>query len=187
MRRVKYVFYRILSQHFVLGNCGNKCFNVAAAAFITKLWNVQRWLGGGRSSRHVSPPSLETTRSTWHVSGVVEDNHTWDAKVKLERLALTGVLGEEQLAVNKSSFWRLVLFRIGSDKDLWILGRELIKFSNDTKTFLKAGLSSLVVPRQLSSNLRNAFGVSVRNFSIAGFSLPQPTMNKIWSLLFMWL
>ena len=61
-------------------------------------------------------------------------HHTWDAKVKLERLALTGVLGEEQLPLNRSSLWRLVLndkseiclitilkthlLRIGSDKDL---------------------------------------------------------------------
>ena len=29
--------------------------------------------------------------------------HTCEAKVKLERLALTGVFGEEQLALNNSS------------------------------------------------------------------------------------
>jgi len=64
--------------------------------------------------------------------------------VKLDKLALTGVLGEEQLLANRSSLWRLVLFKIGSDNDLWIFGKELIRFSRDTKTFLKAGLSSLV-------------------------------------------
>ena len=35
-------------------------------------------------------------------------NHTCEAKVKLE-LGMTGVLGEEQLLVNISSLWRLVL------------------------------------------------------------------------------
>ena len=37
------------------------------------------------------------------------NHHTWEAKVKLDKLALTGVLGEEQLLVNMSSLWRLVL------------------------------------------------------------------------------
>ena len=75
----------------------------------------------------------------------------------------------------------MYLFKIGSDNDRCILGNELIKFSRETNTFLKAGLTSLVWLRQLSSNLLNAFGVSVLNLSIAGLRKPQPTMNRIWT------
>jgi len=49
--------------------------------------------------------------------------------------AFTGVLGEEQEALNKSSFCRFVLLRIGSERDLWIFGKELIRFSRDTSTW----------------------------------------------------
>ena len=47
-------------------------------------------------------------------------------------------------------------------------------------TFLKAGLSSLSLWRQLSRSRLRALGVSVRSFSIAGRRKPHPTMNKIW-------
>ena len=65
---------------------------------------------------------------------------------------LRPTFGEEHVALNKSSFCRLVLqwhtigsqliwwkdwvhlLRIGSERDLWIFGRELIKFSRDTRT-----------------------------------------------------
>ena len=77
--------------------------------------------------------------------------------MKLDMLAFTGVFGEEHEALNKSSFCRFVLFRIGSgqirlnidhnsenhyilkapDKLLWILGNELIKFSRDTSTWVR--------------------------------------------------
>ena len=47
------------------------------------------------------------------------------------------------MALNRSSFCRLVLLRMGSERDLWILGRELIRFSRETSTFLKLVLASL--------------------------------------------
>ena len=40
------------------------------------------------------------------------------------------------MALKRSSFCRLVLFRMGSERDLWILGSELIRWSRSSPATL---------------------------------------------------